>query len=216
MWCGKKKRALCQGEKLVEIQTRKDEGWWLLEKIRTFCVSWLFLCFAQSSSQSPKMSTIIERVQNWLFFCKPFLAGLDLYRQLLLATFFQQVYPRNRKPLHRKRRFSEVLRKNWLLCSKSVLESNYWSQLKHKSAKHTHQCTAFHMSKQPGQCEKLKRLVEKPYNMKSNWCECFANFLMKLHREQKRLSLKHIHVWGLVLYYVLVFGTTNRRQAIQR
>ena len=151
MWCGKKKRALCQGEKLVEIQTRKDVGWGLLEKIRTFCVSWLFLCLAQSSSQSPKMSTIIERVQNWLFSVDLFLAGLDLYGQLLLATFFQQVYPRNRKPSHRKRRFSEALRKNWLLCSKSVLESNYWSQLKHKSAKHTHQCTAFHMSKQPGQ-----------------------------------------------------------------
>ena len=63
---------------------------------------------------------------------------------------------------------------------------------------------------------------ERPYIMKSNWCE-IANIIWwscigvwKVVREWKNRLLMHIHVRVLVLYYVVVFGTEKPRQAAQR
>ena len=153
MWCGKKKRALCQGEKLVEIQTRKDVGWGLLEKIRTFCVSWLFLCFAQSSSQSPKMSTIIERVQNWLFsVCRPSQQVLTCMGNFSLQHFFNRFTQETGNP-------HTVNADSLRFCVKIVVQQKCIGiellELAEAQIRktHTHQCTTFHMSRQPGQCE---------------------------------------------------------------
>ena len=60
MWCGKKKRALCQGEKLVEIQTRKDVGWGLLEKIRTFVCHGFFFALRSPRHKARKCRQLLK------------------------------------------------------------------------------------------------------------------------------------------------------------